>query len=70
METTLSYKLDCFEGPLDLLLQLISRNKLNIYDIPVAELLEQYLAQIDAMREQNMDVQSEFLERIKRWCLP
>lgn len=66
METTLSYKLDCFEGPLDLLLQLISRNKLNIYDIPVAELLEQYLAQIDAMREQNMDVQSEFLEMSAR----
>ncbi len=66
METTLSYKLDCFEGPLDLLLQLISRNKLNIYDIPVAELLEQYLAQIDAMREQNMDVQSEFLEMAAR----
>ncbi len=66
METALSYKLDCFEGPLDLLLQLISRNKLNIYDIPVAELLEQYLAQIDAMREQNMDVQSEFLEMAAR----
>ena len=66
MEKTLSYKLDCFEGPLDLLLQLISRNKLNIYDIPVAELLEQYLAQIDAMREADMDVQSEFLEMAAR----
>lgn len=66
METTLSYKLECFEGPLDLLLQLISRNKLNIYDIPVAELLEQYLAQIDAMREADMDVQSEFLEMAAR----
>lgn len=66
MEKTLSYKLECFEGPLDLLLQLISRNKLNIYDIPVAELLEQYLAQIDAMREADMDVQSEFLEMAAR----
>lgn len=66
MEKILSYKLDCFEGPLDLLLQLITRNKLNIYDIPVAELLEQYLAQIDAMREADMDVQSEFLEMAAR----
>lgn len=66
MEKILSYKLDCFEGPLDLLLQLISRNKLNIYDIPVAELLEQYLAHIDAMREADMDVQSEFLEMAAR----
>ena len=36
---TLSYKLDVFEGPLDLLLNLIAKNKLNIYDIPIAELL-------------------------------
>ncbi len=66
MEKTLSYKLECFEGPLDLLLTLISRNKLNIYDIPVAELLEQYLEQIDAMREADMDIQSEFLEMAAR----
>ena len=51
MEKTekISYKLDVFEGPLDLLLFLISKNKLNIYDIPVAELLEQYMAHIDLM---------------------
>ena len=66
METSLSYKLDCFEGPLDLLLQLISRNKLNIYDIPIAELLEQYMEQIDAMREADMDIASEFLEMASR----
>ena len=66
MENTLLYKTEDFEGPLDLLLHLIAKNKLNIYDIPVAELLEQYLAQIDAMREQNMDVQSEFLEMASR----
>lgn len=46
---TLSYKLDVFEGPLDLLLNLIAKNKLNIYDIPIAELLEQYMAQIHEM---------------------
>ena len=66
MEKVLSYKLECFEGPLDLLLQLISRNKLNIYDIPISELLSQYLEQIDAMREADMDIASEFLEMASR----
>ena len=41
----LSYKLPVFEGPLDLLLHLITKNKLNIYDIPIAELLDQYMEQ-------------------------
>lgn len=62
----LSYKLEVFEGPLDLLLYLISKNKLNIYDIPVAELLEQYMAHIDMMRLENMDVSSEFLTMASR----
>jgi segregation and condensation protein A len=62
----ISYKLDVFEGPLDLLLFLISKNKLNIYDIPVAELLEQYMAHIDLMRMENMDVSSEFLTMASR----
>ena len=68
MERTdkISYKLDVFEGPLDLLLFLISKNKLNIYDIPVAELLEQYMAHIDMMRLENMDVSSEFLTMASR----
>lgn len=62
----ISYKLEVFEGPLDLLLFLISKNKLNIYDIPVAELLEQYMAHIDMMRLENMDVSSEFLTMASR----
>lgn len=62
----LQYKLEVFEGPLDLLLILIAKNKLNIYDIPIAELLEQYMAQIDLMREENMDIASEFLEMAAR----
>ena len=68
MERTekISYKLDVFEGPLDLLLFLISKNKLNIYDIPVAELLEQYMQHIDLMRLENMDVSSEFLTMASR----
>lgn len=63
---TLSYKLDVFEGPLDLLLNLIAKNKLNIYDIPIAELLEQYMAQIHEMQAADMDVVSEFLEMAAR----
>ena len=53
-------------GPLDLLLNLIAKNKLNIYDIPIAELLEQYMAQIHEMQAADMDVASEFLEMAAR----
>ena len=47
MEYIPSYKIEGFEGPLDLLLQLIARNKLNIYDIQLSVLIDQYLAQIE-----------------------
>ena len=63
---TLSYKLEVFEGPLDLLLTLIAKNKLNIYDIPIALLLEQYMEQIERMQAENLDVASEFLEMAAR----
>ena len=46
----ISYKLPVFEGPLDLLLFLVQKNKLNIYDIPIAEVLEQYMDAIRRMR--------------------
>jgi segregation and condensation protein A len=62
----LSYKLPDFEGPLDLLLYLIAKNKLNICDIQIAELLDQYMEQINAMKEQDMDVASEFVEMAAR----
>lgn len=62
----ISYKLDTFEGPLDLLLHLIKKNKLNIYDIQISELLVQYMKHIDKMKENNMDVSSEFLEMAAR----
>ena len=62
----LSYKLDVFEGPLDLLLYLISKNKLNIRDIELHILIEQYLAQIEQMQSQDMDIASEFLEMAAR----
>lgn len=57
----ISYKLDVFEGPLDLLLHLIEKNKLNIYDICIADLLEQYMEQINLMQEQDLDIAGEFL---------
>ena len=66
MENIICYKTDEFEGPLDLLLQLISRNKLNIYDIKISLLVEQYLEQIKLMNENEMDVSSEFLEMASR----
>ena len=63
---TLSYKLEVFEGPLDLLLTLIANNKLNIYDIPITLLLEQYMEQIERMQSENLDIASEFLEMAAR----
>ena len=54
-------KLDGFEGPLDLLLYLIRKNELNIYDIPIAHITEQYLAYTRMMEELNLDIAGEFL---------
>jgi segregation and condensation protein A len=54
-------KLDAFEGPLDLLLHLIRKNELNIYDIPIALITEQYLGYIELMQELDLDVAGEFL---------
>lgn len=61
-----NYKLPCYEGPLDLLLNLIAKNKINIYDIQISELLEQYMEQIKLMQENQMDVASEFLTMASR----
>ncbi|MDO4324964.1 MAG: segregation/condensation protein A [bacterium] len=57
----ISYKLEKFEGPLDLLLHLIEKNKVNIYDIPIAEITDQYLDYVSRMEEQDLNVVSEFL---------
>ena len=57
----LDIKLDVFEGPLDLLLHLIEKNKFDIFDIPIVEITNQYLEYLDSMEEENMDVMSEFL---------
>ncbi len=66
MEQSLSFKLEAFEGPLDLLLHLIAKNKLNIYDISICDLLEQYMEHIHAWQEQTMEIASEFLEMASR----
>lgn len=62
----ISFKLDVFEGPLDLLLKLITKHKLNIYDIEISKLLEQYLLYIDQCNEQNFELAGEFLEMAAR----
>jgi segregation and condensation protein A len=62
----LSFKLPVFEGPLDALLYLISKNKLDIYDVPIAELLDQYMAYLEAMSEMDLDVTTDFLEMASR----
>jgi segregation and condensation protein A len=54
-------KLEQFEGPLDLLLHLIKKNEVNIYDIPIALITAQYLETIEFMQELNLDVAGEFL---------
>lgn len=57
----LKFKLDSFEGPLDLLLMLIRKNKLNIYDIPISIILDQYLSVMNEMKEMDLEISSEFL---------
>ncbi|ABO67568.1 segregation/condensation protein A [Geobacillus thermodenitrificans] len=56
-----SVKIEAFEGPLDLLLHLINRYEIDIYDIPVAQITEQYMAYIHAMQELELDIASEYL---------
>ncbi len=60
------YKLDVFEGPMDLLLHLITKHKLDIYDIPIIELVDQYTAYVRNMQDSDMEVASEFLEMAAR----
>ena len=57
----ISVKLEAFEGPLDLLLHLIDKNKVNIYDIPIAMIADQYMEYVNAMEDEDLNVVSEFL---------
>ena len=54
-------KLQVFEGPLDLLLHLIEKNKVNIYDIPIVEITDQYMEYIHAMEREDLNIMSEFM---------
>ena len=54
-------KLENFEGPLDLLCHLIDKNKMDIYDVKLSEIADQYIEYINEMEKQNLDVTSEFL---------
>lgn len=53
--------LEAFEGPLDLLLHLIDKNKINIYDIPISKITEQYMDYLKEMEKYNLEIASEFL---------
>ncbi|MBQ2881757.1 MAG: segregation/condensation protein A, partial [Clostridia bacterium] len=58
----LSFKLEIFEGPLDLLLSLIEKHKIDICDIEISLLLEQYMAYIEKAKEYNIELAADFLE--------
>ena len=57
----LSVKLNVFEGPLDLLLHLIEKNKIDIYDIPIVEITDQYMEYLHSMEKEDLGIMSEFL---------
>ena len=63
---TLTFHLEEFDGPLDVLLYLVSKNKMNIYDIPILELIDQYTSLINGLQENRMEVASEFIEMAAR----
>ena len=67
--TELNFKLEVFEGPLDVLLMLIQKHKLNIYDIEISMLLEQFLGYLERMTEEDIEVTSDFLEMAARLIL-
>ncbi len=62
----LSFKLEDFEGPLDLLLALIAKNKMDLHDIPIFALIEQYTKTLEQFNEQRLDIASSFIEMAAR----
>ena len=60
MPEVLTFKIEDFEGPLDLLLYLVGKNKMNLYDVNIMELIEQYTAAIREMQQDRMEISSEF----------
>ena len=58
---SISVKLEAFDGPLDLLLHLIEKNKIDIFDIPIVEITNQYMDYIHQMEREDLNIMSEFL---------
>ncbi len=58
---TIEVKLESFEGPLDLLLHLIDKNKVDIYDIPISLITGQYMEYLDRMEEEDLSKMSDFV---------
>lgn len=65
----LNFHLEVYDGPLDLLLSLINKNKLNIYDIPISLIFTQYMEYIEQLQKMDMDIAGEFLEMASRLML-
>ena len=63
---SITFKIEEFEGPLDLLLYLVGKNKMNIYDIAILELIDQYTAVINTLQQDRLEVASEFIEMAAR----
>ena len=66
MDQTITFKLEFFEGPLDLLLHLVSKSKVSIYDVRISDIVDQYLTYINAMQMFDAEVTSEFVEMAAR----
>ena len=61
MNESFKYESEVFAGPLDLLLSLIQKNKVSIYDIPISSILDQYLDYLDVMRDEGITISAEFI---------
>lgn len=61
MSSALTFTLEVYNGPLDLLLTLIQKNKIDIYEIPVAEITKQYMRELEKMQQMDMEITGEFL---------
>ena len=64
----MSYEIcvDCYEGPMDLLLDLVSKKKIDIYDISISQITKQYMDTISELNEMNMDIASDFIYMASR----
>ena len=66
MENTLTFHLEQFDGPLDLLLYLVSKNKMDLYQIEIVTLIDQYTAIIRNVQDNRLEIASEFIEMAAR----